>query len=183
MWILLGGVQLFATPAHARLPCPWGLPGKNTEAGWHFLLQGIFLIRDGTHVSCVSCTGRQILYHCTIWASPINTKSSIPPPIFLRTHSLKWIHPFLVSEKQNCSVQWKKKKKLSVSNWRKFWSISGLVCKDCCNKMPQTGWLKRQKWIFSCFLILYIRSRCYMVAVWGNLSPPAADDTFSLSPC
>ena len=55
----------------------------------------------------VSCTGRQILYHCTIWASPINTKSSTPPPIFLRTHGLKWIHPFLVSEKQNCSVQWK----------------------------------------------------------------------------
>ena len=23
--------------------------------------------RDWTHVSCVSCTGRQILYHCTTW--------------------------------------------------------------------------------------------------------------------
>ena len=26
----------------ARLPCPWNFPGKNTEVGCHFLLQGIF---------------------------------------------------------------------------------------------------------------------------------------------
>ena len=26
-----------------RLLCPWNFPGKNTWAGWHFLLQGIFL--------------------------------------------------------------------------------------------------------------------------------------------
>ena len=26
----------------ARLLCPWNSPGKNTEAGCHFLLQGIF---------------------------------------------------------------------------------------------------------------------------------------------
>ena len=25
-----------------RLLCPWDLPGKNTEVGCHFLLQGIF---------------------------------------------------------------------------------------------------------------------------------------------
>ena len=25
------------------------------------------LPRDQTHVSCVSCSGRQILHHCTIW--------------------------------------------------------------------------------------------------------------------
>ena len=27
----------------ARLLCPWDFPGKNTEVGCHFLLQGIFL--------------------------------------------------------------------------------------------------------------------------------------------
>ena len=27
----------------ARLLCPWDVPGKNTEVGYHFLLQGIFL--------------------------------------------------------------------------------------------------------------------------------------------
>ena len=29
-------------PQPARLLCPWNFPGKNTEAGCHFLLQGIF---------------------------------------------------------------------------------------------------------------------------------------------
>ena len=28
-----------------RLFCPWGSPGRNTGAGCHFLLQGIFLIQ------------------------------------------------------------------------------------------------------------------------------------------
>ena len=39
MWAQLRScVQLFA-----RLLCPWNFPGKNTEVGCHFLLQGIFL--------------------------------------------------------------------------------------------------------------------------------------------
>ena len=29
--------------------------------------RGSSLLRDQTHVSCVSCIGRQILYHCTTW--------------------------------------------------------------------------------------------------------------------
>ena len=29
--------------------------------------RGSFLLRDRTHVSCVSCIGKQILYHCTTW--------------------------------------------------------------------------------------------------------------------
>ena len=28
-----------------RLLCPWDFPGKNTEVGCHFLLQGIFLLQ------------------------------------------------------------------------------------------------------------------------------------------
>ena len=28
----------------SRLLCPWNFPGKNTGVGFHFLLQGIFLI-------------------------------------------------------------------------------------------------------------------------------------------
>ena len=38
-------VQLFATPwtVATRPLCPWYFPGKNTGAGCHFLLQGIFL--------------------------------------------------------------------------------------------------------------------------------------------
>ena len=41
----LSGVRLFAIlwAVAARVLCPWSSPGKNTEVGYHFLLQGIFL--------------------------------------------------------------------------------------------------------------------------------------------
>ena len=55
----------------ARLLCPWKSPGKNTGAGCHFLLQRFSWPRDQNHVSCVSCIGRQILYHCATWEAPI----------------------------------------------------------------------------------------------------------------
>jgi len=32
--------------------------------------RGSSLPRDWTHVSFLSCTGRQILHHCTTWAAP-----------------------------------------------------------------------------------------------------------------
>ena len=50
-----------------RLLCPWNFPGKNTGVGCHFLFQGIFPTQGSTRISCISCTGRQILYHCTTW--------------------------------------------------------------------------------------------------------------------
>ena len=37
---------LFVTHGHARLLCPWNLPGKNTGVGCHFLLQGIFQTQE-----------------------------------------------------------------------------------------------------------------------------------------
>ena len=37
---LFSHVWLFATPWTARLLCPWNSPGKNSEVGCHFLLQG-----------------------------------------------------------------------------------------------------------------------------------------------
>ena len=46
-------VTLWAVPA--RL-CPWDSPGKNAGAGYHALLQGIFLTQESTGVPCVSCT-------------------------------------------------------------------------------------------------------------------------------
>ena len=52
-----------------RLLCPWDFPGKKTGVGCHFLLQRVFPTHNWTHVSCVSCIGRQILYHCT-WEAP-----------------------------------------------------------------------------------------------------------------
>ena len=58
----------------ARLLYPWNFPGKNTEAGCHFPLQGMDLTDPGIEpVSCVSCIGRWILYHCTTWETYIYT--------------------------------------------------------------------------------------------------------------
>ena len=39
----------------AKLLCPWDSPGKNTGPGFQGLLQGIFLTRSWTHISCGSC--------------------------------------------------------------------------------------------------------------------------------
>ena len=65
----------------ARLLCPWDFPGKNTGAGCHFLLQGIFPTRDQTQDSCISCKGR-----CFTTAPYIlNIPSSV-------LHSCKVIH-------------------------------------------------------------------------------------------
>ena len=38
----------------ARLLYPWDFPGKNTGVGCRFLLQGIFLPRDGACISCIA---------------------------------------------------------------------------------------------------------------------------------
>ena len=50
-----------------RLFCPWDFPSKNTRAGYHFLLQGIFLTPGIKLASLVFCLGRQILYHRATW--------------------------------------------------------------------------------------------------------------------
>ena len=54
----------------ARLFYPWDSPGKNTRVGCHFLLQGSCQPRDQTHVSCVFCTGRWVLYQLIHQGSP-----------------------------------------------------------------------------------------------------------------
>ena len=48
----------------------WDSPGKNTEVGCHALLQGTSQLRDGTHFSYISCTGRRVLYP---WCHPVGT--------------------------------------------------------------------------------------------------------------
>ena len=52
-----------------RLLCPWNFPSKNTGVCCHFLLQGIFPTQGWSHVSCVSCVGRWILYCWVTWES------------------------------------------------------------------------------------------------------------------
>jgi len=49
--------------------CAWDFPGKNTEVGCHFLLQGIFW-NQGSNLGLLQC--RQILHHWAIWEAPYN---------------------------------------------------------------------------------------------------------------
>ena len=65
-------VRLFAifwTIAH-QAPLLWDLPIKNTGVGCHFLLQGIFQPRVGTHISCVSWTEGRFFTHWAIDKAP-----------------------------------------------------------------------------------------------------------------
>ena len=87
---VLGNFQLFATPWTVAL-CysPWYCRFLWTVASWIEapLFMGFFWAgileqvaifhprvsswpRDWTHVSCISCTGRQILYHWATWGVP-----------------------------------------------------------------------------------------------------------------
>ena len=58
----------------ARLLCPWDFPGKNTEEGCHFVLQGASSIPR--EVSCISCIGRWILYHQCHLGSPDSSEGT-----------------------------------------------------------------------------------------------------------
>ena len=52
----------------ARLLYPWNIPSKNTAECCHFLFQGIVLTQElNLCLLCLSCIGRQILYHCATW--------------------------------------------------------------------------------------------------------------------
>ena len=73
-WLLLSGSVIFDSLwphilEHTGFLCPWDSPGKATRVGSHFLYQGSSLPRDRT---CISCLGRQILYHWTAMEAPLN---------------------------------------------------------------------------------------------------------------
>ena len=77
---VLSHIWLFTTPwtvEPARLLCPCDCPGKDTEVGCCFLLQGDLPNSGMEHISRVSCIGRQILYHCTIWNAQFFLRESI----------------------------------------------------------------------------------------------------------
>ena len=61
------------TVAH-QAPLSLGFPDKNTRLGSHFLLRGYSQPRDWT---CVSCIGRQILYHWATWEAQVS-RSCLP---------------------------------------------------------------------------------------------------------
>ena len=71
--------------------------------------------RDWTHVSCVSCIGRQILYHCATWETLSIIKPSLFTPSFLKSptcsqltsikginlSSYFWVHLTTLPEAEN----------------------------------------------------------------------------------
>ena len=63
-------------PWPTRLLCPRNSPCKNAGLGCHFLFQGIFPTQGSNPHLCVSCTGRQILYHSATWVWRIKNHAS-----------------------------------------------------------------------------------------------------------
>ena len=62
----------------SRLLCPWDSLGKNTGVTCHSLFKGSSRPRDWTHISCVSCSGRWILYHCHHYGrSPVSVHKCV----------------------------------------------------------------------------------------------------------
>ena len=91
-------VALWLQPS--RLLCPWDYPGKNTGAGFHALLQGIFLcLRDPSRISLC-------LLHWQVGSLPLappgKPSLSISIPYFLRhnTETRPINNPIMAS---NCS--------------------------------------------------------------------------------
>ena len=75
--VVLSRVQLFETLQTCSSPgsSVHGIhQAKTLEWVAISFSRGSSLSRDRTCVSCVSCTGRQILYHCTTWETKGKTK-------------------------------------------------------------------------------------------------------------
>ena len=53
-------------PTPTRLLCPWNFPGKNTRV-YIFYSRESSWPGDWSYISCISCIGRWILYHCATW--------------------------------------------------------------------------------------------------------------------
>ena len=75
LWLPAYSVMSDSLPAHAlwpaRLLCVWNFPGKNTGVGCHFFSRGSSRPMDQTCVSCTSCIGRLIIYHCITWEAQV----------------------------------------------------------------------------------------------------------------
>ena len=98
---VLSRVWLFGTPwtVAYQVSLSMRIPRQEYWSRLHFLLQGIFLTQDQTCVSCVSCIGRQILYHCaTLEARPppkSEYHSEVSHSNFVASQCIYYIHTIL----------------------------------------------------------------------------------------
>ena len=98
----------------ARLFFPWNFPGKNTRAGFDFLLQGIFPTQGSGLLSPI---GRQILYHWATWESP---------HLFFRIRLMLWI--ILLKLNSPVGLSWLLSGKESTCQWRRW--VRSLIQED-----------------------------------------------------
>ena len=92
----LSRVQIFMNPwtVACQAPPSVDFPGKNTEMGCHFL-PGHLLnpgMEPATWVSCVSCIGRQIVYHWATREAHVSIYLSIYLSTSLHTHTHTHTH-------------------------------------------------------------------------------------------
>ena len=83
-------------PLPTRLLCLLNFPGKNTGVGSISYSRGSSRSRDQTCISCITCIGRQILYHYRQVGIPMKTEASSmrlrdprefhPSPLYPSTH-------------------------------------------------------------------------------------------------
>ena len=103
----------------------WGFPGKNTEVVAVPSSKGSSRLRDRTLVSSVSCTGKWILYHCTIWESLL--RCAVELFQILKDDAVKVLHSI-------CQQIWK------TQQWPQDWKRSVFIpipkkgnAKECSN--------------------------------------------------
>ena len=73
-----------------RLLCPWEFPGMDTGMGCHFLFQTIFPTQGSSPHLCISCIGRQFLYHWTTWEAQVHRTHMV------QEHSLPMLCSFVI---------------------------------------------------------------------------------------
>ena len=155
-------------------PRPGNSPGQNTGVGCHFLLQGIFPTQGSNSHFCVSCIGRQILYHCATWEAPLWKYQMLQKLHTLKRLLLSYVHFFF--NKNQKILHWNFKKWVECRNptemkgrcWESGWNLFVLghgqgmfppsllwvspeavsfADGTCC---PVPGlWLKVQGWLYS----------------------------------
>ena len=108
-----------------RLLCQWNFPGKNMEWVVISYSRGSSAFRDRNIISCMSCFGRWVLYHCATWealdfvccccsvatlCNPMDQHIRLPcpspsPAVCSNSYTLhQWCHPVILSSDTSSSA-------------------------------------------------------------------------------
>ena len=119
---------------------PWNFPGKSTEVGCHFLLQGIFPPRTPTHISYSSCQFSQFSHSVvsdSLWPpwiaahqaslSITNSRSSLrltPTKSVMPSSHLILCRPLLLLPPVPPSIRAFSSESTCSMRWPEYWSFS-----------------------------------------------------------